>query len=165
MADIQRWFESVDQDRSGTVTAMELAGISFNGAPLGLVAASKLLNVFDKDRSGNVNFHEYAALHKFLTVLQGAWFQADRDRSGRLDSNEVTTAIATAGFKLSATTVKSLVSNYDKTGQYGITFEQFLMICATAAHVKTLFEIKDPAGKGSLTVNYEELVDIAGLMQ
>lgn len=164
MIDIQRWFASVDADRSGTVSAMELASITFNGAALGPVCATKLLNVFDKDRSGNISFHEYAALHKFLTVLQNAWFQADRDRSGRLDANEIQTALGVAGFQLSVPTVKSLMFNYDKTG-YGLTFPDFLMVCATAAQVKSVFELKDSNKSGQLHFNFEQAVEFASLLQ
>jgi len=164
MMDVQRWFASVDQDRSGTVTSQELAGITFNGAPIGFVAAGKLLSVFDKDRSGSISFHEYAALHKFLNVLQNAWFQSDRDRSGRLNFTEVQQALGMAGFQLSPPTVKSLMFNFDKTG-YGILFPDFLIICAICAQVKTAFEVKDSGKSGQLHLNYEQTVELASLLQ
>jgi len=122
------------------------------------------LNVFDKDRSGNINFHEYAALHKFLTNLQNAWFTADRDRSGRLDANEIATALGMAGFQLSVPVVKSLMFNYDKSG-WGLTFGDFLMVCATAAQVKTAFEAKDTSKSGTLHLNFEQAVEFASLIQ
>jgi len=163
LMEVQKWFASVDTDRSGTVTANELAGITFNGAPLGPYVAQRLISVFDKDRSGNINFYEYAALHKFLTVLQNAWFQADRDRSGRLDANEIQGALGAAGFQLSVPTVKTLMWTYDKTG-YGLTFNDFLLLTSTAAHVKTLFEQKDTNRSGQLHLNYEQTVELAGLL-
>jgi len=161
--EVQMWFKSVDNDNSGTVTATELAGITFNNQPLGTIVAAKLLSVFDKDRSGSINFYEYAALHKFLTTLQNAWFQSDKDRSGRLDVNEIINALSVAGFRLSIQTVKGLMWNYDKSG-YGLTFNDFLLLCATVAQVRSVFEAKDTNRSGQLSVNYEQLVEIAGLL-
>lgn len=56
MQQLQQWFQTVDRDRSGTVEAEELSGLTFDGRPLGLVAASRLIRVFDKDRYCDTKF-------------------------------------------------------------------------------------------------------------
>jgi len=75
------------------------------------------------------DFFEYAAMHKFLSTLQNAFFAGDRDRSGRLNASEIHTALATAGFTVSLPVLRTLMNKYDKTG-YGITFQEFLMVCS-----------------------------------
>jgi hypothetical protein len=50
MQGLQQWFQMVDRDRSGTVEAEELSGLTFDGRPLGLPTAARLIRVFDKDR-------------------------------------------------------------------------------------------------------------------
>jgi len=161
--ELQQWFQSVDRDRSGTITANELAMITFNGAPLGIQVAFKMMQVFDRDRSGNISFHEYAALHKFLLSLQNAFFAGDSDRSGRLDCREIHTALGVAGFQLSFQTVQALYSHYDKTG-YGIMFSDFLMLCSTVAMGRSLFEQRDPRRSGQLTLSLDQLLEIVGLI-
>lgn len=40
--------------------------MTFGGQPLGYTVASKLIQVFDEDRNGTIDFNEYAAMHKFI---------------------------------------------------------------------------------------------------
>jgi len=161
--ELQAWFNSVDRDRSGSISAMELAQVTFNGAPLGLPVANKMIQVFDRDRSNNIAFYEYAALHKFMMVLQNAFFAGDRDRSGRLDSREIHVALGVAGFQLSLNTVQALTRKYDTTG-YGITFPDFLMVCATVAQARSLFEAKDTRRTGQLSFSLDQLLELVGLL-
>lgn len=140
MYEIQAWFRSVDRDGSGTITANEIAGstsslfsfcclkrsfnstlsVTFNGVPLGLDVASKLVRVFDRDGNRHIgvnalvhslhgmavltffwpDFYEYAAMHKFLASLQAAFFAADSNRSGTIDANEIYNALTRAGFQV-----------------------------------------------------------------
>lgn len=74
--------------------------------------ANKLIRVFDKDGSGQIEFREYCALHQFLNAMQNAFFAADRDRSGYIDANEMFAAVSGAGFQLSFNTIQgSLLIN------------------------------------------------------
>jgi len=161
--ELQSWFQSVDRDRSGSISANELAVVTFNGQPLGYQAAAKMLQVFDRDRSGNISFYEYAALHKFMMVLQNAFFAGDRDRSGRLDGREIHVALGVAGFQLSFNTVQALMRKYDTSG-YGITFPDFLLLCATVAQGRSLFELKDTRRTGQLSFNLDQLLELVGLL-
>lgn len=163
LQEIQAWFSSVDRDRSGSITANELAGITFNGVPLGYDVALKLVRVFDKDRSGTIDFYEYAAMHKFLSALQTAFFAADSDRSGRIDAREIHTALQTCGFSVSLPAVQALMGKYDKTG-YGLTFQEFLLVCATIAQGRSLFEWRDTQRTGKLTLTLDQLLELVGQM-
>jgi Ca2+-binding EF-hand superfamily protein len=69
-------------------------------------------------------------MHKFLSILQSAFFAADRDRSGRIDANEIYTALGVANLQTALPAVQAMMRFHDKTG-YGVTFQQFLMIAAT----------------------------------
>jgi peflin len=64
-------------DRSGSITAAELQHLAFNSRPIGFNIAHKLVAVFDKDRSGSIDFMEYATLHSFLSSMQQAFAAAD----------------------------------------------------------------------------------------
>lgn len=103
---MQQWFNSVDADRSGSISAQELGGILFNGKPIGVPVAAKLIRVFDRDGSGTIELREYSALHKFLMNMQNAFFAADRDRSGYIDAQEMHQAVSGAGFQLSLATIQ-----------------------------------------------------------
>jgi len=161
--EIQAWFTSVDLDRSGTITANELAAITFNGVPLGPLVATKLVQVFDKDRSGSIVFYEYAAMHKFLSTLQTSFFASDTDRSGRIDAREIHAALAKTGLQVGLPAVQCLMTKYDKSG-YGLIFQDFLLLCATIAQGRSLFQWRDTSRTGQISINLDQLLELVGQM-
>ncbi len=91
MYEIQAWFHSVDRDRSGSITANEIASskdnpptlhvcsitlsrelmpcnssiylVTFNGVPLGFDVATKLVKVFDRDGNRSIGILTLLSLH------------------------------------------------------------------------------------------------------
>ena len=47
--------------------------------------------MFDRDRSGAINFQEFGALWKYVTDWQSTFKSYDRDNSGSIDRNELKT--------------------------------------------------------------------------
>jgi len=159
MQTCRQWFDSVDRDRSGSVSAQELALVQFNGRPLGLGVAQKLIKVFDKDHSGSIDFNEYVALHKFLMTMQTAFFAADQDRSGLIDAREIHTALQQARFSLSLQTVQAITKKFDQTGR-GIDFPTFLFVTAHLAHIRSIFEWNDTRNLGTVSLNFDAFCHI-----
>jgi len=172
MGFMQSWFSYLDTDRSGTITAQELAALQIAGRTLGLPAAKKLIKVFDKNYSGSIDFYEYASLHQFLNKMQTSFFQADRDRSGALDSNEIFGALQSAGFQVSLTTLEAIITKFDpplpglpSTGGRSISFEKFVQIVAHLAAVRSIFEWNDTQRTGKVTLSYDQLAHITVHLQ
>jgi len=161
MADARQWFQSVDTDRSGSITANEIAQITFGGFPLGLETAYRLVRVFDRDRSGTMDFFEYATLHKFMKSLQTAFFAADRDHSGHLDVRELPAALNAAGLQLAPNAVMALARKY---AAMPVGFAEFLQLASTVAQCKSLFEWRDVNRTGKLTVDFNTLLELVGEM-
>jgi len=179
---MQQWFASVDRDRSGSISAPELAGILFNQRPIGMGVANKLIRVFDKDGSGTIDFREYCALHQFLNTMQNAFFSADRDRSGYIDANEMFAAMQAASFQLSLPTIQGLplllsslllssllclcrcrplaLSHKFSIPGRGIDFPNFLFMAAHLAHLRSIFEWNDLDRDGRITLTYDALAHI-----
>jgi Ca2+-binding EF-hand superfamily protein len=55
--------------------------------------------MFDRDRSGTINFQEFSQLWKFVTDWQNCFRTYDRDNSGTIDKNELKTALTGFGKK------------------------------------------------------------------
>lgn len=102
------WFGAIDRDRSGHITANELQQCTFANVPLGFDTAAKLIRVFDKNYSGHIDVYEYCAMHKFLSIMQNAFFAGDRDRSGRLDAIEIHTALGVGQLTVALPAVQAL---------------------------------------------------------
>jgi len=177
MQRLAAWFQSVDRDRSGHIDANELAtSIWPGGRQFDKWTITKFLAVFDEDRSGSMNFYEYAALYKYIESLTNAFFSCDRDRSMTLDPNELPTALQQAGYQLDVETTNILKKRYAKppgtlghhdvhglpglSGPAGpaavgtglVSFENFVLICVSLAHMNAVFRRYD-RGNGSVTLD------------
>merc|ERR1711879_647607 len=152
-------FASVDTDRSGSITAQELQKVTFGGFPLGLDIAIKLVKVFDKDRSGNIDFFEYASMHQFITLMQRSFTNADRDRSGTLDYREIHTALQSSGFTIGLAPTQ-LFFNKVSRGSAHINFPQFLQLGADIALLRSKFEWSDTDKDGVIHINFGQLLEI-----
>lgn len=100
-----------------------------------LEACRSMVAMVDRDRSGRLNFEEFREL--WTTVLQwkNAFKQAD-DGSGDMTCNELRSALAKLGFKLSTPALSSICLRYaNKRGN--VSLDDFIQICC---RVKSTFE-------------------------
>jgi Ca2+-binding EF-hand superfamily protein len=158
LSSLNAWFQSVDRDRSGEISVAELTSLNFNNRQLGPDLAKKLIAVFDKDHSGQINFQEYASLHQFLVSMQNAFNTADKTRRGFLDTNEVQTAIQMAGFQLSPTAVQHATRRFDTMKRGMLSWEEYLNLCAHLAYMRSIFEWSDSDRDGKVTFDYEQFI-------
>lgn len=56
--------------------------------------------MFDRDKSGTINFQEFGALWKYIQDWQTTFRSYDRDNSGSIDQNELKTALTSFGMPL-----------------------------------------------------------------
>ncbi len=155
MQEYQQWFNAVDKDRSGSISAQELMLLAFGGKPLGLETAKKLISVFDRDKSATIDINEYAVLHKFLTAMQNAFFAADKDRNGTLDAQEIYTAVVSAGFTLQFNALQAFYRKYT-VGKPGMDFVSFISMITTIALVRVSYT--PPSSSLSLCVYVRSLL-------
>jgi len=160
MTELQKWFRSMDRDNSGSISAAELANVAIGGIRLGIEVAIKLIRIFDTDNSGEIDFNEYAALHKFLLSMQVAFKKADTDGNGRLDSTEIHNALRESGFNISFNACNCLHRKYNKTGQ-GLDMAEFIALVAHIALARSIFERRDFQKQGVITLKLDELTQIS----
>jgi len=161
LLEITSWFQAIDKDRSGRITAAEIQSCTFGGVPLGFDLAQKLVRVFDKKRDGQIDFYEYAAMHKFLALMQQAFFAGDIKRNGRLDAREIHIALGVGHMTISYPAIESLYNFYNKDG-YGCTFQDFLKMCTHIARAKSVFEWEDVGRTGTIAINFEKFLQMTG---
>lgn len=53
--------------------------------------------MFDRDRTGNINFQEFGSLWKYIQDWQTTFRSYDRDNSGSIDQKELQTALTNFG--------------------------------------------------------------------
>ena len=52
-----------------------------------------MIGMFDRDRTGTINFNEFGALWKYVQDWQTTFKSYDRDNSGSIDKNELKTGL------------------------------------------------------------------------
>jgi len=131
-----QWFQTVDADRSGSISASELREALVNGdwSSFDLDTVKMLMGIFDTNRSGTVDFNEFAGLWKYIKDWQGVFRHFDTDRSGFIDGDELHHALSNFGYNLSPTVLNLIEQKYatppNEHGELGgITFDRFVRAC------------------------------------
>ena len=110
------WFQTVDSDKSGQITAMELQQAltngnwsHFNPETCRLMIGKYILlksqqslfspGLFDQDNSGTIDLKEFQQLWTYINQWRGVFDRYDRDKSGNIDCNELFTGKSTLNHK------------------------------------------------------------------
>ncbi|XP_067941633.1 programmed cell death protein 6-like [Watersipora subatra] len=156
------WFQSVDSDRSGQISATELqrALLNNNWSHFNSETCRLMIGMFDKDRSGQINIHEFAALWKYVQDWKNTFDGFDRDRSGSIDANELNQAFSTFGFRLSPQFCTLCVRVFDKSNKRSMKLDDFIQCCVMLRTLTEKFKFKDSKMQGVININYEEFLEM-----
>ncbi|KAF8740903.1 hypothetical protein AX14_006653 [Amanita brunnescens Koide BX004] len=166
-ADPQLWsyFVSVNQDRTGVISAAELERALVNGdwTPFDLDTVKLLMNIFDTDRNGTIGFNEFVGLWKYIQDWQNVFRHFDRDRSGSIDEREMRDALSQFGFNLSPLLLNLLQKKYAShrssgRATAGISFDRFVRACVVVKQLTESFQKLDADRDGWVQMNYEQFL-------
>jgi len=158
---LRNWFLNVDADRSGLLDPNELQNIKFDGIPIGLQVASKLVAVFDQNRRGSVDFGQYITMHKFIEHMRKAFQTVG---SPRITTREIHTALQQGSFAyISQGTIDECLKTFDKQ-KLGLDWPQFLLMTAHLAHCRSVFEWNDREKRGEVKFNIDEFTQITAYL-
>ncbi|KAB5595738.1 Peflin [Ceratobasidium theobromae] len=159
------WFVTVDEDRSGQITATELQRALVNGnwSPFDLDTTKMLMGIFDVDHSGSISFNEFAGLWKYIADWQNVFRHFDSDNSGTIEANELANALRQFGYNLSpqlinlvATKYSALpLSNVPGAPAPGISFDRFVRACVAIKTLTEAFQRLDTDRDGWIQINYD----------
>lgn len=80
-----------------------------------------------------------------------AWFDAvDQDRSGRIDAEELRSALSSGGFQFSFSTTEKLIRMFDRAGDGKISFNEFGALHQFVTTMTDAFRKRDTSGDGTL---------------
>ncbi|KAF5324532.1 hypothetical protein D9611_004548 [Ephemerocybe angulata] len=169
-ADPQLWsyFTAVDADRSGAISVTELQQALVNGnwSKFDLDTVKMLMSIFDTDRSGTINFTEFAGLWKYISDWQNVFRHFDRDRSGSIEGRELAEALRSFGYNLSPPLLALIEAKYasEPVSGYGpppgITFDRFVRACVAVKTLTEAFQRVDTDRDGWVQINYEQFMSI-----
>lgn len=156
------WFQAVDQDHSGKITSEELRTALHNGnwSPFNPETCRLMIGMFDRDRSGTIDIHEFAALWKYIQDWKSCFDRFDTDRSGNIDARELNTAFHTFGYNLSPQFCDLVVRTFDRHARRNINFDDFIQACVMLKTLTDKFRAKDQQQNGTIKISYEEFLEM-----
>ncbi|KAJ4706330.1 Calcium-binding EF-hand family protein [Melia azedarach] len=154
-------FQLADQDGSGLIDDKELQrALSSYNQSFSLRTVHLLMYSFTNTNSRKIGPKEFVQVFHSLQNWRAMFEKVDRDRSGRIDANELREALFSLGFSVSPVILDLLVSKFDKTGgkNRAIEYDNFIECCLTVKGLTEKFKEKDTSYSGSATFTYENFM-------
>ncbi|KAF8405533.1 hypothetical protein HHK36_010440 [Tetracentron sinense] len=176
---LKEWFERVDSDKTGNITAPQLKRALTVGNldfPLSVVQQMiryfslvkvkldcsqidvlGLCRMYDFDRNGTMSFEEFIALNKFLLKVQHAFSDLERGR-GFLVPDDVYEALVKVGFSLDSPAFYTVCESFDKKKNGSFWLDDFISLCIFVQSARNLFNSFDTAKQGRVTLDLNQFV-------
>ncbi|KAF8085770.1 hypothetical protein N665_0648s0021 [Sinapis alba] len=151
-------FQAADRDQSGFIDDKELQGaLSSYNQSFSMRTVHLLMYLFTNSNVRKIGPKEFTSLFYSLQSWRSIFERFDKDRSGRIDTNELRDALLSLGFSVSPVVLDLLVSKFDKSGgrNRAIEYDNFIECCLTVKGLTEKFKEKDTTLSGSATFNYE----------
>lgn len=157
--ELLQWFRAVDTDNNGSISVPELnAALSSVGVPFSLATTEKVLNMYDKDKNGEISFNEYQDLHFFILNMKNGFRQRDTNGDGRLDGNETRAALTASGYQLSEDTFQALMRKFDRHRRGSLGFDDYVELSIFISKVRNVFAFYDRQRTGQVTFSFDSYV-------
>ncbi|GMH16330.1 hypothetical protein Nepgr_018171 [Nepenthes gracilis] len=155
---LREWFDRVDSERTGSITATQLKkALSVGNLDFPLSVVQQMIRMYDFDRNGTMSFEEFVALNKFLLKVQQAFSDLERDR-GYLVHDDVYEALVKFGFSLDSPAFYTVCESFDqkKNGRYRL--DDFISLCIFLQSARNLFNSFDTAKQGRVTLDLNQFI-------
>ncbi|KAF7353624.1 EF-hand domain-containing protein [Mycena venus] len=164
---LYQYFSAVDQDRSGSISVVELQSALVNGnwTRFDLDTVKMLMGIFDTDRSGTIDFKEFVGLWKYISDWQNVFRHFDRDGSGSIEGRELAEAMKSFGYNLSPNLLTLVERKYGNYGPPpGITFDRFVRACVVVKTLTESFQRADTDRDGWVQLSYEQFMSVSAII-
>lgn len=154
-----QWFQTVDTDRSGHVSAKELQrALAMGQLHFSLALCARMIRLYDRDNSGTIDFNEFQQLHGFLMGSHASFHHFDQDRSGSLSPHEVYQALQHAGFRLDQPAFNAMFSAWDPDRSGTLGMDEFIAMCVFMQSLTKVFGAFDAQRTGTVTLTFNQMV-------
>ncbi|KAF4397424.1 hypothetical protein G4B88_027164 [Cannabis sativa] len=155
---LREWFDRVDSDKSGSITASQLKkALAVGNLEFSISVVQQMIRMYDFDRNGTMSFDEFVALNKFLLKVQQAFSDLERDR-GYLVTDEVFEALVKIGFSLDSPAFYTVCESFDKKKNGRFRLDDFISLCIFLQSARNMFDSFDTAKQGRVTLDLNQFM-------
>lgn len=127
--DPKQWFDAIDKDKDGKLTAPELqSALQLGGLNFSLATTAHIIRIHDRSGSGAISFEEFVDLEAFLKNVQASYEYFDSRGTGFLTPDDIGAALAHAGYRLDKPALASVFSRFDPTRRGALGLAEFLAL-------------------------------------
>eukprot|EP01102_Stenamoeba_stenopodia_P000246 TRINITY_DN10217_c0_g1_i1.p1 TRINITY_DN10217_c0_g1~~TRINITY_DN10217_c0_g1_i1.p1 ORF type:complete len:302 (+),score=61.76 TRINITY_DN10217_c0_g1_i1:146-1051(+) len=161
LGQLQNWFQSVDIDRAGKISAIPLTTLQFGGRNLDVNTAQKAIRIFDRDGTRLLSFQDFACLYKFLGCVAISFQKQDVNRTGALDVNSVARAVGEMNLGVSFPNIQAYHKKFAGDISKPLTSAQYMNMVIELALIKSRMELYDPLRQGKCQFTLDALAQLS----
>lgn len=155
---LRQWFDAIDKDRNGKLTALELqSALQLGGLNFSLATASHIIRIHDRSNSGSISFEEFIKLHEFLSNVQQS-FEFFQNESGMLTVEDIQNALTHAGYQLDKPALQAVFQRFDPLRRGAMGLAEFLALTLFLRSSTATYNAFDPNRTGTITLTYNQFL-------
>ncbi|XVF86316.1 hypothetical protein PTKIN_Ptkin18bG0029700 [Pterospermum kingtungense] len=133
---LREWFERVDSEKTGSITATQLkSAFAIGNLEFPISVVQQMIRMYDFDRNGSMSFDEFLALNKFLIK-----------------------ALNKIGFSLDSPAFYTACESFDKKKNGRFQLDDFISLCIFLQSARNLFNAFDTAKQGRVTLDLNQFI-------
>lgn len=156
---LRQWFDSMDTDGNGHLTAQELqTALAHGNLHFSLSSVAHIIRIHDRDNSGTISFEEFSKLHEFLTNVQRSFEYFDTNRRGSLGLDKIQQALSHAGYNLDDRVLQTVFQRFDPSKSGHLQLTEFLALTLFLRSATATFNAYDPQRSGMVHLNFNQFL-------
>ncbi|KAL2459903.1 Ca2+-binding protein [Abeliophyllum distichum] len=155
---LREWFDRVDSDKTGGITAIQLkSAFAVGNLHFPTSVVQQMIRMYDFDKNGTMSFEEFAELNKFLLKVQQAFSDMERGR-GFLVPDEVYKALVKLEFYLDSPAFYTVCESFDQMRCGKFRLDDFISLCIFVQSSRNLFNSFDTSKQGRVTLDLNQFI-------
>jgi len=133
--------------------------MSSNGQKFSESACRLMIGMFDNG-TGSIDISGFQHLFQYVNQWLSAFRSYDSDQSGFINSQELSSALQTMGYRFTPQFVDMLATRFGDRGGKGLPVDGFIMSCILIQKFTEGFRQKDAQQQGVITIAYEDFLSL-----
>ncbi|GAX72749.1 hypothetical protein CEUSTIGMA_g205.t1 [Chlamydomonas eustigma] len=156
---IEAWFEEIDMDRSGSITAKELrTALAMGNRQYSLSDADQMVRAFDTSETRTLRKRDFVELYEYIDRVRDTFERFDSNKRGALNLDQLVLALKNTGFDLDTPVVTALFKRHDPDNSNCLATEEFLRLNLFLKSCQRTFSAFDSQKSGRVSMDLYQFV-------